>query len=88
MKSLAEKVAKRTGLSKTECDAIITIVMHEIISDLRNREEVVIKDFGKIKRKVRGTLSRTLFVTLTYEALARLTAPYKDEERNDEISFE
>lgn len=88
MRKLADRVSLRTGLSRAECDGIIKILVHEIILELRSTDEVTVSGLGKIRRYSMSGNQRRLLVKLTIEAMRRLTAPYKEEELPDEISFE
>jgi DNA-binding protein HU-beta len=51
---LTSAVSAKTGLSKTDAEAIVRQVFDEIAIALKNGEEVKIANFGSFEKKVRA----------------------------------
>lgn len=86
MRQLSSRVAKKTGLSKTECDGLIKVVAYEILQGIIENGIVDIEGLGTLYRTHSDELGM-LMLSPTPEGYARLAAPYKGE-RTNEIIFE
>jgi hypothetical protein len=83
MVNLAERLAKKTGLSREECDGILKVAAFEILTGLREYGDVSFPGIGHFRKQHTETGS-LVYLYLFESAVAKLNEPYTGE-RNDEI---
>ena len=87
MNSLSKSIAKKTGLSKYEIDAILKVAAYEMIELLREKRSFQYEGLGTIFTYIVPN-GLNVKISLSPEALDRLNKDINKEGRKDEIIFE
>jgi nucleoid DNA-binding protein len=86
MNTLPEIVAKKTGLSKYDVDAILKVALYEIVENIKEGRTVKIENFGYFAPRISGKgLDLMIFVT---DEIKKILNTNVKKERSDEIIFE
>lgn len=84
MKDLANRVSKKTGLSKNESDGIVKVVSYEIVQGLIDNGYVIIEGLGTLYRTHSDSKGAIILNPLK-EVSDRINQPYTGERSNEII---